>query len=253
MMNSKELLEWYISAGVDAVFGDTPMKPAEKKQLVSAAVSDSRPAITDLAQAGMAACKNARELCERATDLSELAEKVEQFEGCALKLTANKTVFGDGNEKAKIVFVGEAPGGDEDRVGKPFVGRSGQLLDKMLAAIGIKRSEVYITNVLMWRPPGNRTPTEAEVAVCLPFLKRKIELINPQIIVALGAPAANALLDAEETISKMRGKWYDYGISAGKTIPLLPTFHPAYLLRNPAQKAKSWFDMLRLAKKISNN
>ncbi len=254
MMDTKELLEWYLASGVDAICGDKPVQFDNKVQIAAvSATTDSRPAITDLAQMSVTACKNAREICSQASSLEELAAGVEKFDGCALKLTANKTVFGDGNPNAKIILVGEAPGADEDRIGKPFVGRSGQLLDKMLAAIGIDRSQVYITNILMWRPPGNRTPTSAEVAVCLPFLKRKIELINPEIIVALGAPAANALLDAEETISKIRGKWLEYSPLPGKSIPLLPTFHPAYLLRNPAQKSKSWFDMLRLAKKISNN
>jgi len=253
MMNDKELLEWYISAGVDVIFGDVPLKPIEKKKIQAASITDSRPAITDLAQTSMDACKNARDLCAQASNLLELAANVEKFDGCALKFNANKTVFGEGNEQAKIMLVGEAPGKEEDYEGRPFVGRSGHLLDKMLEAIGIKRQDIYITNVLMWRPPGNRTPTSAEIAVCLPFLKRKIELIKPDIIVALGAPAANALLDAEETISKIRGKWQNYALAAGKTIPLLPTFHPAYLLRNPAQKAKSWIDMLHLAKKIANN
>lgn len=255
MMNEKELLEWYISAGVDVICGDKPLKPKEKPQAAVALVTsnEARPAITDLAQASLVACQNAREICEKANSLAELAAGVEKFEGCALKLTANKTVFGAGDEHARIMLVGEAPGADEDRLGEPFVGRSGHLLDKMLASIGIERSQCYITNILMWRPPGNRTPTGAEVAVCLPFLKRKIELIAPEIIVALGAPAANSLLDAEDSISKIRGKWLEYAPVGKDPIPLLPMFHPAYLLRNSAQKAKTWADLLKLAKKMSNN
>ena len=254
MMNEKELLEWYLSAGVDVICGDEPFVSVKKPSLPATHESvDTRPAITDLAQMSTVACKNARELCEKAQSLSELEKAVENFDGCALKLTANKTVFGDGDEHARILFVGEAPGADEDREGKPFVGRSGHLLDKMLAAIGVERSKCYITNILMWRPPGNRTPTGAEVAVCLPFLKKKIELIKPEVIVALGAPAANALTDEENSISKIRGKWLEYAPQPGVSIPLLPTYHPAYLLRNPAMKAKSWFDFLRLAKKISND
>lgn len=257
MMNEKELLEWYLEAGVDAICGDKPLTASAVVQpavpVFAAAAADTRPAITDLAQMSLTACKNARDICDKASSLEELAAGVERFEGCALKLTANKTVFGDGNEHAEILFVGEAPGADEDRMGKPFVGRSGHLLDKMLSAVGIKRSECYITNILMWRPPGNRTPTGAEVAVCLPFLKKKIELINPRVIVALGAPAANALLDTEDPISRIRGKWLEYAPKPGTGVPLLPMFHPAYLLRNPAQKAKSWLDLIKLSKKLSNN
>lgn len=254
-MNEKEILEWYLSAGVDVICGNEPMSH-NAKPAPAVAVSERtpvRPAITDLAQSGDAACKNARDICERASSLEELEKGVENFDGCALKLTANKTVFGSGNPHAEIMFVGEAPGADEDRMGLPFVGRSGQLLDKMLAAVGIARNACYITNILMWRPPGNRTPTTAETAVCLPFLKRKIELIAPKIIIALGAPAANALLDTEEAISRIRGKWLEYCPHAGEKIDLLATFHPAYLLRNPAQKGKTWADFLRLAKKIANN
>lgn len=254
MMNEKELLEWYLSAGVDVICGDEPFVSSKKSVSVPVAkVADTRPAITDLAQMSTTACKNARELCEKAQSLSELEKAVANFDGCALKLTANKTVFGDGDEHAKILLVGEAPGAEEDREGKPFIGKSGHLLDKMLSAIGVERSKCYITNILMWRPPGNRTPTNAEVAVCLPFLKRKIELIKPDVIVALGAPAANALMDEENSISKIRGKWLKYAPQPGVSIPLLPTYHPAYLLRNPALKAKSWFDFLRLAQKISND
>lgn len=245
----KDILNWYIDAGVDAICGDEAM-PA-KKTAVTADVVKTAPA--DISQMGMIACKNARQLCEKAQSLAELAQYAENFEGCQLKATAKKTVFGDGNEQAKVLLVGEAPGADEDREGKPFVGRSGMLLNKMLASVGIDRKDCYITNILMWRPPGNRTPTGAEVAVCLPFLKRKIELINPEVIIALGAPAANALMDIEEPISKIRGKWLEYSLSVSKKIALLPTFHPAYLLRNPAQKAKSWADLLKLRKKLSNS
>ena len=255
MMNEKELLEWYISAGVDVICGAEPFVAAAKPQPAAVAVlsADTRPAITDLAQMSLTDCKYARDICEKAETLKELAEKVDCFEGCSLKLTANKTVFGDGNEHAKILFVGEAPGADEDRLGKPFVGKSGHLLDKMLSSIGLNRTDCYITNILMWRPPGNRTPTSAEVAVCLPFLKRKIELIKPEIIVALGAPAANALLDTEDSISRIRGKWLEYASRPGEKIPLLPMFHPAYLLRNPVQKAKTWNDLLKLQKKMLNS
>lgn len=251
MMDEKELLEWYIASGVDVITSDIPgcLKEAE---IVKSTAASLRPAITDLAQMSNTACKNAYDICERVQSLSELRSAVESFEGCSLKLTSNKTVFGGGNPNSKIMFIGEAPGADEDRIGEPFVGRSGQLLDKMLSAIGLDREKCYITNVLPWRPPGNRTPTSAEVAVCLPFLKKQIELIKPEIIMVLGGSAANSLLDNEEPISKMRGKWLEYKPLKGDNIPLLASFHPAYLLRNPIQKGKVWSDLLRLMKKMLN-
>ena len=180
--------------------------------------------------------------------MDELRTAVENFDGCALKLTASHTVFGDGNPNARLVLVGEAPGADEDRIGRPFVGRSGHLLDKMMNAVGMDHSAYFITNVLPWRPPGNRTPTSAEIAVCLPFLKRQIELVNPEYISILGGSAANALLDNQEPISRLRGRWLEYEKSDGEKIQVLASFHPAYLLRNTAQKARAWSDLLRLKK-----
>ena len=256
MMNEKELLDWYIMSGVDAFVSDTSGCVQENRGILNEEVVYSdiqRPAMTDLAQMSVKACKNAYETAAGASTLEELRKVVENFEGCSLKMTANKTVFGGGNPLSKILIVGEAPGADEDRIGEPFVGRSGHLLDKMLAAIGLNRQTVYITNVLPWRPPGNRTPTNAEVAVCLPFLKRQIELISPKIILVLGSSAANSLLDNEEPISRLRGKWFQYCVCAEQTIDLMASFHPAYLLRNPAQKSKVWIDLLRLLKKMENN
>ena len=205
-----------------------------------------------MAQATISACQNARELCNKAETIDALRQLVENFDGCSLKLTANKTVFGYGNSHAKLLLIGEAPGADEDRSGIPFVGRSGQLLEKMLNSVGIQREECFITNVLPWRPPGNRTPTEGEIAVCLPFLKRQIDLVSPEIIMILGGSAANALLDNAEPISKLRGKWLEYKTQEGKKIPVLASFHPAYLLRNSGQKAKAWSDMLRMKQKLCN-
>ena len=189
----------------------------------------------------------------KAENLQDLKSLVEKFDGCALKLTANKTVFGYGNEHARLLLIGEAPGADEDRSGVPFVGRSGHLLEKMLSAIGFERDDCFITNVLPWRPPGNRTPTEGEIAVCLPFLKRQIDLVAPEAIMILGGSAANALLDNGEPISKMRGKWLEYKKTDGSMVPVLASFHPAYLLRNSGQKAKAWVDMLRMKQKLCNN
>lgn len=262
-INTEALLEWYIDAGVDASCANEPCLLQSKEipalQVPNATVSvqtpiqGSRSAISVLAQAIPEACKNARQLCQQASSLDELRKLVENFEGCALKFNAKSTVFGNGNQNADIVIIGEAPGADEDRLGKPFVGRSGQLLEKMLTAINLKREEVYITNILPWRPPGNRTPTDSEVAVCLPFLKRQIELVNPKIILFLGGSAANAVMDIAEPISKLRGRWLEYKPSAGKVINAFASFHPAFLLRNGAQKSKAWSDFLRISKKLKEN
>ncbi len=261
----KEILEWYLTAGVDETCGEVPFALAEPAKemprivpaTVSAAVrpaeNSARPAMTELAQATINACQSARELCQKAETLEELKKMVEEFDGCALKLTANKTVFGYGSGTARLLLIGEAPGADEDRSGIPFVGRSGQLLEKMLKAIGFDRNECFITNVLPWRPPGNRTPTEGEIAVCLPFLKRQIDLVSPEAIMILGGSAANALLDNGEPISRMRGKWLEYKKPDGGKVPVLASFHPAYLLRNSGQKAKAWVDMLRMKQKLCNN
>lgn len=264
-LNIKSALEYYIMAGVDEILGDEPFGVglAEKKfsqeipslkkapvilPLAAEKIDSGRQATTELAQATLSACQNAHDICAAAQTLDELRTAVENFDGCALKLTASHTVFGDGNPNARLVLVGEAPGADEDRIGRPFVGRSGHLLDKMMNAVGMDRSAYFITNVLPWRPPGNRTPTSAEIAVCLPFLKRQIELINPEYILILGGSAANALLDNQEPISRLRGRWLEYEKSDGEKIQVLASFHPAYLLRNTAQKARAWSDLLRLKK-----
>jgi len=246
----KQILEWYIVSGVDVTCGDVPCCFFKNEN--SNAVSD-RFVDSNLAQNTVAATQNARELCAKAQNLDELKQAALNFNGCSLKTTAKSTVFGAGNHQAKVMFIGEAPGADEDRTGLPFVGRSGRLLEKMLSSISLKREDVYITNVIMWRPPGNRTPTDAEVSICLPFLKRQIELVFPELIVFLGASAANALLDNSESISRMRGHFFEYEINGKKSIPALATFHPAFLLRNCAQKAKSWIDFLRILKKLKEN
>lgn len=263
-MNVKELLEWYITAGVDVTCGSQPWENVTVKTpeikvspvplaATSVQTENVRPAITELAQATVVACQNARQRCAKVDTLEELKALVEEFDGCSLRLTANKTVFGYGSPTADLLLIGEAPGADEDRSGIPFVGRSGHLLDKMLQSIQIKRDDCFVTNVLPWRPPGNRTPTEGETAVCLPFLKRQIDLVKPKVILILGGSAANALLDNGEPISKLRGKWLEYKISDGTKIPVLASFHPAYLLRNSGQKAKAWSDLLRVKQKLCEN
>jgi uracil-DNA glycosylase len=190
-----------------------------------------------------AAALSAREIAARCTTLDELKAAMEAFDGCALKQTAQRLCFADGHVNARIMLVGEAPGADEDRAGLPFVGRSGQLLDRMLAAIGLSRAhDVYIANTVPWRPPGNRTPSQMETTICQPFIARQIELKAPEIIVCLGGPSAQSLLGIKDGILKARGRWYNYSANA-REIPALATLHPAYLLRQPLQKRQAWRDM----------
>jgi DNA polymerase len=185
------------------------------------------------------------------SSLAELAAALRRFDACPLQRTATNLVFADGNPQARVMFIGEAPGREEDEQGKPFVGRSGQLLDRMLAAIGLSRhsaepaSSAYITNVIYWRPPGNRKPTEAETLMCMPFMLRSIELARPEFILCLGATPTQRLLGLTDGILKTRGAWRDF---RGK--PVLPTLHPAYLLRQPAQKRLAWRDLLSLKRKL---
>jgi len=196
-----------------------------------------------------AAVTSAREAAKSAATLEELHAALARFEGCALKFTAMNLVFADGNPQARVMLVGEAPGAEEDREGLPFVGRSGKLLDRMLASVGLDRSTVYIANIVPWRPPGNRTPTPQESAICLPFIRRQIELVNPDILVCLGKPSMQTLLGIKEGIRGVRGRWFDYDTGT-RTIRALVTFHPAYLLRSPLEKRHAWRDMLALKKAL---
>lgn len=195
--------------------------------------------------------EDAREVARQATSIAELEAAVRDFEGCALKRTAKNTVFADGVVGSPVMIVGEAPGADEDRLGKPFVGVSGQLMDRMFDAIGMSRErDLYITNILFWRPPGNRTPTLAEQAICLAFTRRHIELARPKLLVLAGGTAVKAVLDTTEGITRLRGKWTTLSLDDGTEVPTLPTFHPAYLLRTPASKRQSWWDLLSLQKRL---
>lgn len=192
----------------------------------------------------------ARDQAASAASLEDLQACLAAFDGCNLKLTAKKLVFADGNPQARLMFVGEAPGRDEDLHGKPFVGRSGQLLDRMLEAIGLDRSSAYIANVVPWRPPGNRTPTPQETEICKPFIVRQIELVNPDVLVFLGAASAKTLLGVQDGIRKMRGRWMTYP-GKGKEIAAIATYHPAYLLRSPLEKRLSWRDFLSIQDKLT--
>jgi uracil-DNA glycosylase family 4 len=187
-----------------------------------------------------------------AKTLDELRVQIESFDACSLKKTAMHTVFCDGNPKADVMIIGEAPGADEDRQGKPFVGQSGQLLRLIFTHIGLTLDHIYITNVLPWRPPGNRQPTPMEIAMCLPFLQRHIELVNPKIIVLAGSTAVKALLNNSEGITKIHGTWYSYMTPALKApIPIMPIYHPAFLLRSPSKKKDVWMDMLEIKRKLA--
>ena len=192
------------------------------------------------------------ELAAAANSLAELKTALENFDGCPLKKGATNTVFADGVPDHRIMLIGEAPGRDEDRQGLPFVGRAGQLLDKMLAAIDLNRkTNAYITNVLNWRPPDNRDPTPEEAAMCLPFLRRHIELVNPGIIILLGAVAAKHVMGKTDGIMRLRGKWLDYHVN-GRMVPVMPTLHPAYLLRRAVEKKLAWHDLQAIEDRIKS-
>jgi uracil-DNA glycosylase len=202
-----------------------------------------------VAGAGLA---SARALAEAAATLEELRAAVAAFDGCALKRTATNTVFADGVAGAPLMVIGEAPGADEDRQGLPFVGRSGQLLDRMLAAIGLDRgTNAYITNVLFWRPPGNRDPTDEELAACLPFVQRHIALAQPRVVMLAGRIAASTLLGTREGITRLRGRWHELEVPGLlQPVPTLPTYHPSFLLRQPARKGEAWRDLLSVQSRL---
>ena len=267
-----EALRWQIEAGADEAIGAQPLDrtaapptaaPRAAGGLAeaparapSAAPAPDKPAPERTAQprppASLASASetqaSAQRLAAGATSIEEIRQALEAFEGCPLKATATQLCLFDGNPQAPIMIIGEAPGAQEDRQGKPFVGPAGQLLDRMLAAIGLDRSAVYITNLLYWRPPGNRNPTPGEIASCLPFLERQIEILRPQLLLLVGGMSAKTLLNRSEGILKLRGRWADYHHPRlPHPIPALPTLHPAYLLRQPAQKREAWRDLLSFA------
>jgi DNA polymerase len=256
-----QLLAFYLEAGVDCAVMDEPVDrlldediglPARaeaaptRPPLTGMPAAAPRPAPTKAEVAPDVAVAAARDAVRTAPTLEALRAIMETFEGCALKGTATRLVFADGNPTARVMFVGEAPGRDEDIEGLPFVGRSGKLLDLMLKAIGLDRTTVYIANVIPWRPPGNRTPTPQETQICLPFIQRQIELVDPEILVTLGNPSTQTLLQTRDGIMKSRGRWVDYDTGTRK-IRAVATFHPAYLLRSPSYKRMAWIDFRSIA------
>ena len=245
-------LEWYREMGAAALVGEQPadrfgaearMEPPPQPRPPS--LRTARPA-TPVLQTAAAVAQTAREIAAACASLVELEAALAAFDGCGLKETALHLCFADGNPEARLMLIGEAPGAEEDRQGKPFVGASGRLLDKMLATIGLDRTTVYITNVIYWRPPGNRSPTQAEIAACQPFLERQIALLRPDLMVFVGGIAARALLGVKEGVTKLRGRRFTYRAQDGASTPALVMFHPAYLLRQPAQKRLAWRDLLAI-------
>ena len=227
--------------------GDAPRRAPTPREGAPAPVRPQTPATIPLDE--KKAISSAREIAAACRTLEELREALSNFEGCALRNTAKNLVFADGNPEARVMLVGEAPGRDEDLQGLPFVGPSGQLLDRMLASIGLDRTKVYIANTLPWRPPGNRPPTPNEQAVCEPFIERQIELSRAEVLVLVGGVSAKQLLRTETGIMRLRGRWSSYD-TGSREIPALPIFHPAYLLRQPAQKRLAWRDLLSLKARI---
>ena len=285
--HARELLAFYLDAGVDALVREEPVDrfadaapeappPAGGKRDGEAAqtwprgqAAGAEPSADRVGRAGPhlsapgttrvpaapaapeAAIMAAREAARAANNLDELRALLERFEGCMLRATATQLVFADGNPQARVMFVGEAPGRDEDIAGLPFVGRSGKLLDRMMAAIGLDRRGAYIANVVPWRPPGNRTPTPQETAICLPFIRRQIDLAGAEILVCLGQPSTQTLLQTREGITRTRGRWFKFD-TGSREIRALATYHPAFLLRSPLQKRLAWRDFLALKKALAS-
>ena len=268
--DAREIISFYREAGVDTLVGEEPIDrfadeappprpaspppavptPNPRGRVPSAPAAEERVIFQAAPVAPEAAIMAARQAAKSAATLDALRALLETFEGCMLRATATQLVFADGNPNARVMFVGEAPGRDEDLAGIPFVGRSGKLLDRMMAAIGLDRSQAYIANIVPWRPPGNRTPTPHESAICLPFIHRQIELANPDILVCLGQPSTQTLLHTREGITKTRGRWFKFD-TGSREIRALATYHPAFLLRSPLQKRLAWRDFLALQKALA--
>ncbi|MEI9989645.1 MAG: uracil-DNA glycosylase [Rhizomicrobium sp.] len=264
-------LSWLLDAGADEAIGEAPVDrfiaktPPPAQTARPAAVAPAKPAPqrpegprplaqitpTNVAPLATDGFSSALEISARCNSLAELKAALEAFDGSQLKKLAKHTVFADGNPASGVMFIGEAPGKDEDAAGLPFVGRAGKLLDRMLAAIGLDRSSAYIANVMPWRPPDNRNPDPGEVAMCIPFLRRHIELAQPRILILLGAVSARHVLGLNDGIMKIRGRWLEYRIGT-RMVPVMPTLHPAYLLRQPAHKKLAWRDLQAVADRLDD-
>ncbi len=248
-------LDWYRAAGVDLAVEESPVDRFAASQMaprprLPAVSMPPAPAVALVAINANPA--EARDLAASAATLTELRAIMDAYEGCVLKKRATQLVFADGNPEAKIMLVGEGPGAEEDRTGMPFVGRAGQLLDRMLGAIGLDRTKVYIANMVPWRPPGNREPTPEELALCAPFLHRQIELVAPRLVLTLGNVPTQSLFQTKTGITRLRGQWRELTVNS-HSMQAMASWHPAYLLRQPAAKHQSWRDMLSLKQMIGKN
>jgi uracil-DNA glycosylase family 4 len=271
-LEAVEALRSWIRSGVSEALDDTPHNRFAERLAENTDLQETPSRSESIRQASPAGSENglrtvqntrggspdssetsARALATAARDLEALRVAMANFDGCALRRTATQLVFADGVPGSRVMFVGEAPGGEEDRIGRPFVGRAGQLLDRMLGAIGLDRQTVYIANVVPWRPPGNRTPTPQETQVCLPFIERQIELADPEFLVCLGGSAVRSLLAVQAGILRTRGSWFAYSRPNGREIRTLAMLHPAFLLRQPAHKRFAWADMRALANALKTS
>jgi len=292
MMDRPEMIEalrWQVEAGAAEAIGATPadrfaesaappVRPAPAAGASPASATQAAPATPSsapspspspaptprpspsvsrpAAQAAFASTggTSAHELAAAANTVEELHRALERFDGCALKATATNLVFCDGNPKARVLMIGEAPGAEEDRQGKPFVGPAGKLLDRMLESIGLDRGSVLISNTIYWRPPGNRNPAPDEVAACLPFVERLVEIVDPAVLVLVGGIASKTLLASRDGIMKMHGRWFTFETPRmSRPVPTMPIYHPAFLLRSPGQKRATWRDLLELRRRLDES
>jgi DNA polymerase len=265
----QEILEFFLDSGIDCALAETPQdrfaetkqaaekaklnkaqKPELKRPNANPSKAQPKPIAPQVASVpNEETIKRACGVAREAQTLEDLNEAVINFEGCNLKSTAKHTILGEGNPEAEVMLICDAPGRDEDLSGKPFVGDAGILLDRMLASIGLSREAIYIGHIIPWRPPGNRAPTPFENTLCLPFIERQIKLIKPKHIVLIGASAAKTMLNSNDSIVRLRGKWKSLQIS-DENYPCISMFHPQYLLRQPMQKKLAWKDLLALKYKI---
>lgn len=252
---AESLLAFWAEAGVDAMLLDAPIDRIEAGKFVAPKPPEKKPLLVAPVRLGAldvdGAVAQARHVAAEAQDLEALKAAIAAFDGCPLKLEgARQSVFARGAPDAPLMVIGEGPGPEEDTRGEPFVGQAGQMLDRMLGAAGLA-DRVFITNTVFWRPPGNRTPSPQEQAICAPFLERAIELVAPKMLLVLGAPAAKSILKRDEGILSLRGRWFEWRSESGKLeLPVMPTLHPAFLLRQPSAKKKAWADLLTLTERL---
>jgi DNA polymerase len=288
MMDRRDMIEalrWQVEAGAAEAIGEAPVdrfaesaanptaaappasaaRPASSAPQTTPATPSPSPASTPSlapapprptqatarAPSSIALAGTAHELAAAANTVEELHQALERFDGCALKATATNLVFCDGNPQARVLMIGEAPGAEEDRQGKPFVGPAGKLLDRMLESIGLDRGSVLISNTIYWRPPGNRNPAPEEVAACLPFVERLVEIVDPAVLVLVGGIASKSLLASKDGIMKMHGRWFTFETPRmSRPVPTMPIYHPAFLLRSPGQKRATWRDLLEIRRRL---